>query len=203
MATFAAGLSFGWDGWFSKENQEAHVQEVIDMLVNIVFFIYFGAALPFNVFLAGQFPIWKLAAGSLLILVFRRLPFVLMFYKLMDMKLSIEEASIVGWFGPIGVGCLYYMGLACKIFPDREAEIVPLLMFVVFASVVAHGIMAPFVHLTLVQLGTDRPPSFTSTAMMYSREEKPGTIGNTLERADSFRMSAGDTLERVFTRRTI
>ncbi|KAJ3023188.1 hypothetical protein HKX48_003966 [Thoreauomyces humboldtii] len=42
LAIFVTGLTFAWDGWFTEETEEAHVQEVVDNLINLTFFIYFG-----------------------------------------------------------------------------------------------------------------------------------------------------------------
>jgi NhaP-type Na+/H+ or K+/H+ antiporter len=42
ITVLVAGITFSWDGWFAEETAEAHVQEVIDNLINIVFFIFFG-----------------------------------------------------------------------------------------------------------------------------------------------------------------
>jgi len=42
LACFVAGTSFTWDDWFRKETEEAHLQEVIDMLLNLAIFIYLG-----------------------------------------------------------------------------------------------------------------------------------------------------------------
>jgi len=46
LASFVAGTSFTWDDWFRKETEEAHLQEVIDMLLNLAIFIYVGAVIP-------------------------------------------------------------------------------------------------------------------------------------------------------------
>lgn len=43
LACFAAGNAFSWDDWFRKETEEAHFQEVIDMLLNLSIFVYIGA----------------------------------------------------------------------------------------------------------------------------------------------------------------
>ena len=42
ISIFMAGLVFSWDGWFTAETEEAHVQEVIDNLLNLTYFVYFG-----------------------------------------------------------------------------------------------------------------------------------------------------------------
>ncbi|CAG8608303.1 16698_t:CDS:2, partial [Acaulospora colombiana] len=42
LACFIAGTSFTWDDWFRRETEEAHLQEVIDLLLNIAVFVYIG-----------------------------------------------------------------------------------------------------------------------------------------------------------------
>ena len=42
LACFAAGNAFSWDDWFREETEEAHFQEVIDMLLNLSVFVYIG-----------------------------------------------------------------------------------------------------------------------------------------------------------------
>jgi NhaP-type Na+/H+ or K+/H+ antiporter len=42
ISVFVTGLVFSWDGWFAAETEEAHVQEVIDNLLNLTYFVYFG-----------------------------------------------------------------------------------------------------------------------------------------------------------------
>ena len=150
IATFMAGLVFSWDGWFAKESEEAHVQEVIDMLVNIVFFIFFGVSIPWASFNTAVLPVWKLIVTSLLVLVVRRLPIVIALSRPMKMILTWQEIFFVGWFGPVGVGALWYMALANKLFPEKESLFFPIIFFIVFVSVIIHGIMVPIVHLTLI-----------------------------------------------------
>jgi NhaP-type Na+/H+ or K+/H+ antiporter len=43
LACFVAGNAFSWDEWFRKETEEAHFQEVIDMMLNLAIFVYIGA----------------------------------------------------------------------------------------------------------------------------------------------------------------
>lgn len=43
LACFAAGNAFSWDDWFRHETEEAHFQEVIDMMLNLAIFVYIGA----------------------------------------------------------------------------------------------------------------------------------------------------------------
>lgn len=42
LACFVAGNAFSWDEWFRKETEEAHFQDVIDMMLNLAVFVYIG-----------------------------------------------------------------------------------------------------------------------------------------------------------------
>jgi NhaP-type Na+/H+ or K+/H+ antiporter len=42
LACFIAGNSFTWDDWFREETEDAHLTEVIDMLLNLSIFVYIG-----------------------------------------------------------------------------------------------------------------------------------------------------------------
>lgn len=48
LACFAAGSAFSWDDWFRHETEEAHFQEVIDMMLNLAIFVYIGAIIVSN-----------------------------------------------------------------------------------------------------------------------------------------------------------
>lgn len=43
LVSFAAGTAFSWDGWFARKTEETHVSTVIDLLLNLSYFVYFGA----------------------------------------------------------------------------------------------------------------------------------------------------------------
>ncbi|CAG8783335.1 5276_t:CDS:2, partial [Acaulospora morrowiae] len=50
LACFIAGTSFTWDDWFRRETEEAHLQEVIDMLLNLAVFAFIGSLIPWQSF---------------------------------------------------------------------------------------------------------------------------------------------------------
>lgn len=108
IAVFVCGLTFSWDGWFTEETEEAHVQGVLDMLINLTFFIYFGSTLSWSSFNTADLPIWKLIVTTILVLFVRRLPAVLLLSRYMTPLLTLPEALFVGWFGPVGVGAIWY-----------------------------------------------------------------------------------------------
>ncbi|KAJ3142458.1 hypothetical protein HDU90_004732 [Geranomyces variabilis] len=146
LAVFVTGLVFAWDGWFTEETLEAHVQEVVDNLINLTFFIYFGAIIPWSDFtMVHSMPSLLLFSVSLLFL--RRLPPVLLLhhYAPRPPLLSRREAFLVGYFGPIGVGALWYISYAF----DEEVlqeDSVALVFWVVWCSVVVYGITAVLMH---------------------------------------------------------
>ncbi|KAJ3048732.1 hypothetical protein HK097_010248, partial [Rhizophlyctis rosea] len=153
LAVFAAGIAFAWDGWFTEETEDAHVQEVIDMLFNLAFFVYFGATLEWHTFNTDTLPLWRLLVCTLAILLIRRLPIVFALYRYMPGIFTYTEGIMVGWFGPIGVGALWYMAVAKEHYPENELFL-PIVNFIVFVSVIVYGITAPFIHFTVLGIST-------------------------------------------------
>ncbi|KAJ2909289.1 hypothetical protein GGI21_002035, partial [Coemansia aciculifera] len=62
LCCFIAGHSFTWDDWFREETKDAHFQEVLDGLINVTFFIYFGTIIPWHQFNNAELIIapWRL-----------------------------------------------------------------------------------------------------------------------------------------------
>ncbi len=61
------------------------VQETTDLLVGNLFFLVFGASLPWDLWFAqgpaGGFAPWRLVLLSVLLLCLKRLPFLLALYR--------------------------------------------------------------------------------------------------------------------------
>ncbi|CAG8804797.1 1449_t:CDS:2, partial [Racocetra persica] len=114
LACFIAGNSFTWDDWFRTETQDSHFQEIIDVLLNLSIFIYIGAIMPWSLFNNSELGLsyWRLFVISILILLFRRLPIVLMLMKNIPPLKNYREGLYAGWFGPIGIGAVFYAALA-------------------------------------------------------------------------------------------
>ena len=72
-----------YSDWFRKGTNEAHFQEVIDMLLNLALFVYIGATLPLPSFVAAELPVpwWRLIILALLIFAFRRIPIIIVLGK--------------------------------------------------------------------------------------------------------------------------
>lgn len=153
LSVFICSIVFSWDGWFAKEAGEAHAQEVIDNILNLSFFIYFGASIPWNLFNSAELPIWRLFVLAICVFLIRRVPAVLVLSRFMPSLYSFNEALLVGWFGPIGVGAIWYMAESQEML--GEVEVIPAVVyFIVFISVIVFGITAPFLHLTIRTIST-------------------------------------------------
>ncbi|KAF2646031.1 hypothetical protein P280DRAFT_387866 [Massarina eburnea CBS 473.64] len=159
LVGFACGVGFSNDGWFLEKTEESHVSNVIDLLINLAFFVYFGTIIPWNQFnspIIGLVP-WKLVVLGLLVLLFRRIPIMLMCKPLIPDIKTWREALFAGHFGPIGVGGLFVAILAraeletetttpLSDLPEPGFEhlniiemIWPITCFLVICSIVVHG----------------------------------------------------------------
>ena len=79
-----------------------------------------GATLEWHTFNTDTLPLWRLLVCTLAILMIRRLPIVFALYRYMPGIFTYTEGIMVGWFGPIGVGALWYMTIAKGHYPDNE-----------------------------------------------------------------------------------
>lgn len=158
LACFVAGNAFSWDDWFRHETEEAHFQEVIDMMLNLAIFVYIGAIIPwsdFNNEALGLTP-WRLIVIAILVLFFRRLPIVVLLKPVMPAMKTYREAIFSGWFGPMGVGAVFLSIIAKEeletAHEGKEAPISikiisPVVLFIVFCSVLVHGTTIPLFQL--------------------------------------------------------
>lgn len=156
---FACGVGFSNDGWFLEKTEESHVSNVIDLLINLAFFVYFGTIIPweqFNSDLIGIVP-WRLVVLGVLVLFFRRIPIMLALKPIIPDIKTWREALFAGHFGPIGVGGLFVAILARAELETEETTplaelppegteflniiemIWPITCFLVICSILVHG----------------------------------------------------------------
>jgi hypothetical protein len=113
--------------------------------------------------------LWRLFVLAILVLLFRRLPVILMAYKFTPAIHNFREAVFTGWFGPMGVGALFYYTVAIEQFdpegPDAHARSVvkPIVYFMILASVIVHGNTIPMFY-----LGTFATRTLTRTSLSSS-----------------------------------
>ncbi|OJD18258.1 sodium/hydrogen antiporter [Emergomyces pasteurianus Ep9510] len=106
---FSAGVGFSNDGWFTEKTEESHVSNVIDLLLNLAYFVYFGAIIPwqqFNMPDLGMVP-WRLVVIAIFVIFFRRIPIMLLLKPFIPDIKTWREAMFAGHFGPIGVGAIF------------------------------------------------------------------------------------------------
>ncbi|KAJ4168407.1 hypothetical protein NW754_010318 [Fusarium falciforme] len=163
LACFVAGSALNWDGHYLRETEIRHdeVNSCVDVLLNFGGFMYIGAILPWSDFNdpTGTGITWsRLLALGLLVLIFRRLPAIFAFYKLMpDVCASWKEALFMGYFGPIGAGAVFYVEHARHLFPhdgegdEEETNLVramgPTVYWLVLFSIIVHGLSIPALNI--------------------------------------------------------
>ena len=160
LISFCAGCAFAWDGWFTNRTEESHVSNVIDLIFNLSFFVYFGSIIPwdeFNMPELGLVP-WRLVVIAILILLFRRIPIILALKPIIPDIRTWREALFCGHFGPIGVGAIFFSILARaelendSSFPEATLPsdpnspnyftvqvIWPVTTFLILSSIIVHG----------------------------------------------------------------
>ncbi|KAK8050924.1 hypothetical protein PG993_002309 [Apiospora rasikravindrae] len=162
LACFVAGCALNWDGRFLAETKRRHdeVNSCIDVLLNFAGFMYIGVTVPWQSFdqAATTGVTWpRLLALGVLVLVFRRIPALLMCYRMMpNVVRSWKEAVFMGYFGPIGVGAIYYLehttilllGVT-NLSSSGEAllnAMGPVVYFLALFSIVVHGLSIPILN---------------------------------------------------------
>jgi len=157
---FACGVGFSNDGWFSERTEEEQVSNVIDLLLNLAFFVYFGTIIPWDHYNSGHLglDVWRLVVIALLVVFFRRIPAMLLLKPLIPDIKTWREALFAGHFGPIGVGAIFVAILAraeleegpettpLKNLPEAPYPhlniiylIWPIVTFLVMTSILVHG----------------------------------------------------------------
>ncbi|KAF7130931.1 hypothetical protein CNMCM5793_003866 [Aspergillus hiratsukae] len=171
LACFVAGNVFTQDDWFRLETMDDSLQPTIDMLLNLAVFIWFGAVCPWSSFLSNNIiPIYRLVFLGILILLVRRMPIIFAMHKYIHQIEHLFQAGFVGFFGPIGVGAIFYLSVAREYLrtitvdgkvredAERVSEAVDVVVwFLVICSIIVHGLSIP-----LVKAGYHLPRTISS-----------------------------------------
>ncbi|KKY24894.1 putative na h antiporter [Phaeomoniella chlamydospora] len=157
LACFVAGNVFTWDDWFRLETMDDSLQPTIDMLLNVSIFLWYGAIAPWVTFrINNVIPIYRLIPLGIMILLFRRLPFVFLVRKKVTQIEHWQQALFVGFFGPIGVSAIFYLYVSIDFLEHitysgeqrEDARVLQETMtvvvwFLVTCSIVVHGLSVP------------------------------------------------------------
>lgn len=159
LVGFSCGVGFSNDGWFTQKTEESHVSNVIDLLINLAYFVYFGTIIPWDQFNSPELPLsaWRLVVLAIFVILFRRIPVMMALKPLIPDIKTWREALFAGHFGPIGVGAIFVAILAraeleheepvpLAELPPKTAEyynllslVWPIVSFLVIASILVHG----------------------------------------------------------------
>ncbi|KAK0623076.1 alkali metal cation/H+ antiporter Nha1 C terminus-domain-containing protein [Immersiella caudata] len=162
LVGFACGVGFSNDGWFTQKTEESHVSNVIDLLLNLAYFVYFGTIIPWQMFNDYSIGLsaWRLAVLAIFVILFRRIPIMLALKPVIPDIKTWREALFAGHFGPIGVGAIFIAILARAELEtehtiplaelpkpgDPHSEhltlltlVWPITAFLVVASIIVHG----------------------------------------------------------------
>ncbi|OAA67840.1 cation/H+ exchanger [Niveomyces insectorum RCEF 264] len=173
LACFIAGNVFTWDDWFRLETKDDSLQPAVDMLLNVAVFMWYGAVCPWSLFVAGPVPLGQLVALAVLMLLLRRLPWVLL---LLQQQLAHphshcriivtvpqikhrRQAVFVGFFGPVGVSAVFYLYITLDFLEALSSSgsgggmrpdvallgetVTVVVWFLAVSSIVVHGLSIP------------------------------------------------------------
>ncbi|KAJ1332076.1 sodium/hydrogen antiporter [Microdochium nivale] len=173
LASFCAGVALNWDGEYLAETLRRHdeVNNCIDVLLNFGGFMYLGAIMPWSEFHQPEttgITLPRLFGLGFLVLLFRRIPAILLTYRTMKTTVtSWREALFFGYFGPIGVGAIFYvehtrLHLMPSMAEADEGErallqaIGPVIYWLVLFSIVVHGLSVPALSVFYAYWGQQR-----------------------------------------------
>ncbi|KAF7713423.1 Uncharacterized protein PECH_001567 [Penicillium ucsense] len=162
LACFIAGCAFNWDGRYHAEIEARHdtFNCTLETALNFGTFVYLGAVMPWDQLQVPDLTgitVARLIGLGMLILVFRRIPAILLGYRFMPRVChDWREALFMGYFAPIGIGAIAYVEYARELLPDAgesDAEInfltaamIPVVYWLVFFSIVVHGLSVPTLY---------------------------------------------------------
>ena len=156
---FSAGVGFSNDGWFTEKTEESHVSNVIDLLLNLAYFVYFGTIVPWDQYNTPDLGLtpWRLSVIAIFVILFRRIPIMMVLKPIIPDIKTWREALFAGHFGPIGVGAIFAAILARAELETESTEplanlppkgakdyelvalIWPVTTFLVITSILVHG----------------------------------------------------------------
>lgn len=158
LAAFAAGTAFAWDGWFDAQTESSNFSSVVDLLFNTATFVYLGAMMPFDAWVAPDtsLDIWRLFVIAILTILLKRIPVIIALWKFIPDVKTFRDALFVGHFGPMGCGAIFISTLGRTLLPDQTPQpaahpnhylansMIPITYFLVLCSIAVHGLTVPF-----------------------------------------------------------
>lgn len=161
LVALTVGLAFGWSGMSTllgldgfllifvggivyskvvegeKRDEESQLQETVDLMFSTTAFVLFGLVIPFDQW--HNIGWWRGVLLALSVVVFRRMPWVGLVHPFLKPQIrSIDENLFLGYFGPIGVGAIFFAQIALSA-TDLE-PIWVVVTFIVFTQIAIFGL---------------------------------------------------------------
>lgn len=137
FAVFVAGIMFDEVVSASDQAEEERVQEAVNRFFSLPIFILLGAVIPWTGWIELG---WRGIVLVVAVLLLRRLPALLLLRPFLPGLRTWKDALIIGWFGPIAIGALYYAAL---IHTQAQNDLVwHVATLMICASTVVHGMTA-------------------------------------------------------------
>ena len=134
IGVFFAGLLYNRRIKQEEDLEEESVQEAIERIFTIPVFFLVGLLLPWKEWMHMG---WPLAFFAVAVLLFRRVPALILLKPFLNKISRWPRVLLIGWFGPIGVAALFYAVLSIKKAGYEDA--LPITIAVITASVLVHG----------------------------------------------------------------
>jgi len=138
------------------EDPSFEFASVIEFSLNCGCFIYIGAWLPFNLYTLPEVGITpaKLVALMIVIIFLRRIPCLLLLFRIVPEVRDWRQALFCGHFGPMGVSAIFVSTMAVHQLAVAQSPqtdqaqklaiaLQPIVSFVVLGSIVIHGLSIP------------------------------------------------------------
>jgi hypothetical protein len=150
------------------------------MLLNISVFMWYGVVCPWVSFRVNDvIPIWRLILLGILILLLRRIPFIMLIHKKIPQIEETHQAAFMGFFGPIGVSAIFYLYVSLDFLNDvtdngvirpdasRLQDIMHVVVwFLAICSIVVHGLSVP-----MGKVGYHLPRSLSRALSSQERDD--------------------------------
>ncbi|KAI2621886.1 Sodium/hydrogen exchanger family-domain-containing protein [Hypomontagnella submonticulosa] len=166
LACFVAGNVFTWDDWFRLKTQD---EPTIDTLLNVAIFMWYGVACPWSLFVENTtLSFSRLLILGILVLLFRRLPYIFLFRTLIPQVENRKQATFMGFFGPIGCSAMFYLYITMDFVNGLKSgdgdelredvqflreDVRVVVWFLMTCSVITHGLCIPLGKLGIQLLG--------------------------------------------------
>ncbi|PWN40494.1 hypothetical protein IE81DRAFT_219083 [Ceraceosorus guamensis] len=205
LGAFACGTAFAWDGWFTRQTEESNFSNIVDLLFNVASFVYIGALMPFHSWVNAEIglTLGRLFPLSILTLLLKRIPPILILWKWIPDIKSFREALFAAHFGPIGAGALFISTLARTELPEEvnyppengidhlAATCQSIVLFFILSSIIVHGLSIPFFNFS--RHATTITRTWSRHASMRLTQTQEGGEPGWLHRVRRFK--TGDTLK--------